>query len=98
MSVARISSDAAMELEYHGKIYGEFTALEVGDRVHFVTVDGDFPGAVQTSWDASPIWPSLLLFVVLDCKPDHGISLHRSMFRKFTILDHIATVADPLTD
>jgi hypothetical protein len=68
----------------------EATPLNCGDRVFFNTVEGDFPATVLADWrlDAG----TTLVSVRLDCDLDDPITLHRSLFRAFNVLDHIAAV------
>ena len=90
MLMARNESDAAGEFEYHNKLIGEISPLKKGDRVYFLTIEGEFVGTVGRDWD--PVeWPSLLVSVSLDCKPAYPVEFHRSLFRAFTVLDHIAS-------
>jgi len=91
MNFAKVSSDAATELEFFHKFDGEITTLEQGDRVYFLTVGGDYPGEVNENWSPTG-WPSAMVSVTLDCRPDRTFELHRTMFRAFTALDHIARV------
>lgn len=89
MLMARDKSDAAEEFEFHGKTVGEMSPLKKGERVYFLTIDGELAGTVRRDWRLQS-WPSPKVYVSLDCKPDHPIEFHRSLFRAFTVLDHIA--------
>jgi hypothetical protein len=63
---------------------GEVTPLELGDRVYMSTIDGDFAGTVIEEWV-----PGLNALVHID---HHGpVSFHRSVFRTWSVLDHLAS-------
>ena len=88
---AKSTSDAADEFEFFHKVIGEMTPLVAGDRVFFVTLDNEYPGTVNRDWTHDP-WPSAHLDVTLDCRPDCSLVLHRSLFRAFSVLDHISRI------
>jgi hypothetical protein len=87
MKMAKYESDVAFELSLMGtKVPTDNTSLGAGTRVYFLSIEGEFAGTVQRPWcDAdTTVW------ALLDCKPDSLIRFHRSLFREFSILDHIA--------
>lgn len=74
---------------------GEVTSLRKGDRVFFITVDGEFPAAVLEDWEPplppnDPDTPKVR--VTLDACPERHIAMHRTLFRSFTALDHLSEV------
>lgn len=89
ISILRDLHSAAQELEFHDKISGEWCPLKKGDRVVLEALDGDFTGTVDVDWEPRD-WPSASLKVRLDCSPGQVIGFHRTMFRSFTVLDHLA--------
>ena len=91
MSTMRELHKAAQELEFFHKLLGEFTPLERGDRVFFVTPEGDFPGTVRVVW-APSAWPTFALQVQLDCDPKTTLAFHRSLFRAYNVLDLMTDV------
>jgi hypothetical protein len=91
MMMARDESEAADEFDFHHKTVGENSPLKKGDRIYFLTVEGEFAGTVRRDWKPES-WPAAKLYVALDCKPDWPFELHRALFRAFTALDHLANV------
>jgi hypothetical protein len=92
MDLARAVSNAARELEFFHKSLGETSALDVGTRVYLVTIDGEYSGTVRRDWQPEKSWPFSKVLVELDYKPDLPVELHRSLFRVFTVLDHLSQV------
>jgi len=88
---ARALHKAAQELEFFHKFNGEFSPLSAGDRVFFLTVEGEFPGTVQVGWEMPP-FPSHDVAITPDYDPDLTLVFHRTMFRAYTVLDRIADV------
>jgi len=88
---AKALSRAERELEFFNQSNGEASALKAGDRVYFVTVEGEFTGTVTRDWYPK-CWPSHRLHVTLDCMEESPIAFHRALFRSFTVLDHMAHV------
>jgi len=89
---AKSISDAAYELQFFHRITGEMSSLEQGQRVYFTTIEGEFSGVVQEDWEhgSGTGWPAKTVSVTLDCEPEKPFSFHRSLFRAFTVLDHLA--------
>ncbi|MGD9725473.1 MAG: hypothetical protein AB7L09_00440 [Nitrospira sp.] len=81
---------AAEELEYHNSISGEWTPLEPGDRVVLLSPDGELSGTVLIAWRPHLLHLAPPLKVRLDRFPFRHIELHRSLFRSFTVLDHLS--------
>ena len=92
MRFADSQSEAAGELQFFHKPMGEITPLKRGDRVYFLTVEGEFPATVKRDWERPAGWPSQKVHIILDCRSDWPIQLNRALFRAFTILDHISLV------
>ena len=90
LSIAQAESKAATELELLGSPpAGETTPLRKGDRVYIITVEGEFPGTVVEDWETSPTIDDVT--IVLDDSPSVELWIHRSLFRAFTVLDHLAS-------
>jgi len=94
MKFARSFSNAAQELEGAGKVDGEFTPLKTGDRVYFLTVSGEFEGTVERDWSppADDDAHRPMVHVALDTRTGWPVEFHRTLFRAFTVLDHIAHI------
>ena len=93
MKFARSFSQAALEAERLGLVQGEFTDLKIGDRVFLLTVSGEYPATVRRDWRLSPMDDSApLVKVELDSRPAWPVEFHRTLFRAFTVLDHIASI------
>ena len=89
MEITKHESDAAFELLLMShEDPCEKTSLATGDRVFLLTIEGEFTGDVIEDWTDldTGVW------VRLDCAPDRLISFHRSLFRAFTVLDHISSL------
>jgi hypothetical protein len=66
----------------------ESSPLSCGDRVFFLSPIGtEYPGTVVYDWDSQGTKD---VVVLLDGGDHSPISLHRSQFRAFTVLDHLA--------
>lgn len=66
----------------------ETSSLAAGDRVFFLAPSGeDYPATVVYDWESGDDTP---VEVSLDCLPKLPVVLHRSLFRAFTVLDHLA--------
>lgn len=89
MSTLRDLHSAAQELEFHFKYGGEWTPLKNGDRVALLTPEGEFYGTVTDDWKPGA-WPSKSVHVRLDCNPESPLHFHRTLFRAYTVLDHLA--------
>lgn len=89
MALAKGLSGVATELEFWSRSIGESSVMKTGDRVYFITVEGDFPGTVARNWRPS-LFPASHVYIVLDHCKAFSIHFHRSLFRAFTVLDHIA--------
>lgn len=61
----------------------ERSELELGARVSLITIDGEFPGTTLQEWTGDG---GVIVWM------DYGsvLHLHRSMFRAWTALDHLA--------
>lgn len=84
MVFANYDSTANTELEALGEVYWETSPLVRGDRVFFLSPEGDYAGTVLCKVRVNSYE------VRLDCGLD--VALHRSMFRKFNALDHLSNV------
>jgi hypothetical protein len=86
MELVELASQESRELEEwdypHG---GELTNLGLGDRVWMTTVEGEFPGTVIEEWSNGS--KDGLLVNIDHCGP---VRFHRSVFRAWTVLDHLA--------
>jgi len=90
LEIARDFSDAVRELHDFKDSTYEDTPLHIGERVHWLSLEGEFTGTVIRNWPDTDKPNTEDVWVVLDVLPDHRLHLHRSMFRKFGILDHLS--------
>ncbi len=90
LEFAGAESRAARTLSRLGSAPGETTPLRRGERVYFITVEGEFPATVTKDW--GPALPIADVVVELDGSPAMKVKFHRSLFRAFTVLDHITDI------
>ena len=92
MNQVWLDSEAALVLELlKQKEPYESLALMSGDRVFLLTIEGEFPAHVVKDWFGEDLLVPVR--VNIDCDSwGYARQFHRSVFRAFTALDHIANV------
>lgn len=89
LKFAESTSAAADALELFGTVEGDRTLLSKGDRVFLLTVGEEYPGTVIRDWRPADD-AFRMIQVALDSDPENPVEFHRSLFRAFTALDHLA--------
>lgn len=70
--------------------YCNYISLHKGNRIHLVTIEGNYPGTVTE--DQDPRDPTSLVHITLDCWPHETLLCHRSLIQLFTPLDLLADI------
>ena len=85
-------SDAARALEPFGLFLAKSASLRSGDRVYLLGFGDEVVCTVEQHWRWCPLYETQKYVLAKPDGHDQCVSLHRSLFRKFTPLDHLADV------